>query len=111
LPEERTQREAARVLVYDGLSTALESPSLEEYSRASSIEARMYRICVREKKIEFANIPLVPKPLVTGRDLILLGIPPGPEFGKILHALKDAQLENAITTQEEAIAWVKRQLI
>ena len=64
-----------------------------------------------EKKIEFANIPLVPKPLVTGRDLILLGIPPGPEFGKILHALKDAQLENAITTQEEAIAWVKRQLI
>lgn len=61
---------------------------------------------LQQKKKEFSSTPLIPQPLLTGKDLLALGMQPGPEFGKILQAVKDAQLENTITTKEEAVAWV-----
>ena len=61
-----------------------------------------------QKQSEFASIPLLPQPLVTGRDLVALGLQPGPEFGKILQIVKEAQLENLIHTKEEAMALAKR---
>lgn len=63
---------------------------------------------LQQKKEEFAQIPLIPEPLLTGKDLIALGMKPGPEFGKILQRVKDAQLENLISTPEEALALVQR---
>jgi len=36
-----------------------------------------------------------PKPIVQGRDLIALGLTPGPRFGKILSACYEAQLDGA----------------
>ena len=65
---------------------------------------------LQEKKEEFANMPLIPPPLVTGQDLIELGMKPGPQFGKVLQTVKDAQLENLISNREEALAWVKNHL-
>jgi poly(A) polymerase len=62
-----------------------------------------------QKKEEFTNMPLIPPPLVTGQDLITLGAEPGPSFGKILQAVKDAQLENVIMTKAEALAWLGEQ--
>jgi poly(A) polymerase len=47
-----------------------------------------------------------PRLLVTGRDLIDAGYPPGPEFKAMLAAAEDAQLEGAVTTREEALAWI-----
>ncbi|MCF7729769.1 MAG: CCA tRNA nucleotidyltransferase [Chthoniobacterales bacterium] len=61
-----------------------------------------------QKQSEFASIPLLPQPLVTGRDLMVLGLQPGPEFGKILQIVKEAQLENLIHTKEEAMALAKQ---
>lgn len=58
---------------------------------------------LQQQKEEFANQPLIPPALVTGQDLIALGLKPGPAFGKILQAVKDAQLENKISTREEAL--------
>ena len=62
---------------------------------------------LQRKQEEFANMPLIPPPLATGEDLIKLGAKPGPQFGKMLQAVKDQQLENVITTKEEALAWIK----
>jgi len=45
-----------------------------------------------------------PEPLITGRDLIALGLKPGPRFGDILKRVYDAQLEGRATTREEALA-------
>lgn len=59
------------------------------------------------KAEEFANEPLIPPPLVTGRDLIALGWQPGPHFGTVLEAVQTAQLEGSLTTTEEALAWIK----
>ena len=46
---------------------------------------------------------LDPPPLVTGDDLRGHGLQPGPKFKKILQAVRDAQLDGEIRTQEEAI--------
>ena len=66
---------------------------------------------LRGKREEFANEPLIPQPLVTGHDLINLGLKPGPQFKEILEAVQSRQLEGALKTSDEALAWVKSELI
>jgi tRNA nucleotidyltransferase/poly(A) polymerase len=43
-----------------------------------------------------------PPPLLTGNDLITLGLKPGPLFGEILETVEDARLEGLIATPDEA---------
>ena len=43
-----------------------------------------------------------PEPLLMGRDVIALGVSPGPEVGRVLHAVYEKQLDGAVTTVEEA---------
>jgi poly(A) polymerase len=49
-----------------------------------------------------------PKLLVTGRDLIDAGYPPGPQFKAMLDAAEDAQLEGHATTTEDGLAVVRK---
>ncbi|MCA9021514.1 MAG: hypothetical protein KDA74_15300, partial [Planctomycetaceae bacterium] len=51
---------------------------------------------------------LNPSPLISGNDLIDLGIKTGPQFKKLLTQVQDAQLEEQIHTQEEALALLRR---
>ena len=51
--------------------------------------------------------PVPPKPTITGRDLIALGIPPSPRFGKMLHDIYDYELENPFPSHAAAMEWVK----
>jgi tRNA nucleotidyltransferase (CCA-adding enzyme) len=44
-----------------------------------------------------------PEPLLLGRHVLTLGIPPGPRVGEILKAVYERQLDGEITTVEEAI--------
>jgi len=46
---------------------------------------------------------LSPQPLVTGDDLIGVGLLPGPGFKVLLEALYDAQLEDRIVTREDGL--------
>lgn len=64
---------------------------------------------LRAKQVEFSNAPLIPPPLISGRDLIADGYRPGPLFKKILDSVEAMQLDGAVTTPEEALAWVKTQ--
>jgi tRNA nucleotidyltransferase (CCA-adding enzyme) len=43
------------------------------------------------------------KPLVLGRDLIGLGVQPGPAMGKVLKRLYGMQLDNAFETKAQGI--------
>jgi tRNA nucleotidyltransferase (CCA-adding enzyme) len=45
-----------------------------------------------------------PAPLLRGRDVLALGLPPGPEVGRIVRAVYERQLDGAVTTLEEARA-------
>lgn len=62
---------------------------------------------LRAKSDEFANEPLIPEPLITGNDLIALGLRPGPRFKEILEAVQSRQLEGTLTDRDAALAWVK----
>jgi poly(A) polymerase len=46
-----------------------------------------------------------PDRLLTGEDLISLGLRPGPKFKEILDRAEDAQLDGKIATHEEALRW------
>lgn len=63
-----------------------------------------------EKSDEFANEPLIPPPLITGKDLIEKGLKPGPRFKQILDEIQTEQLENRLTTREEALKYLEKVL-
>ena len=62
---------------------------------------------VQHKRTEFAAEPLIPAPLITGRDLMALGFTPGPSFKVILEAVQSRQLEGTLSTPEEAREFVR----
>lgn len=62
---------------------------------------------LKAKRAEFASEPLIPPPLITGRDLIDLGLKPGPRFSEILEAVQSRQLEGTLTSHDDALTWVK----
>jgi poly(A) polymerase len=44
-----------------------------------------------------------PPRLITGHDLLAAGFRPGPELGRVLDTVEDAQLEGRISSREEAL--------
>ncbi|HUS06214.1 MAG TPA: CCA tRNA nucleotidyltransferase [Bryobacteraceae bacterium] len=56
------------------------------------------------KRDEFGQEEIAPPRLLTGGDLIAAGYTPGPEFGDVLSAVEDAQLEGRIHTKEEGLS-------
>ena len=48
-----------------------------------------------------------PARLLTGDDLVAIGLRPGPSFKQILDSVEEAQLNNLIQTREEAIEFLK----
>lgn len=53
---------------------------------------------------QLARSDVAPPPLITGDDLAAAGYKPGPLFKRLLDAVYDAQLENQVTSREEALA-------
>jgi tRNA nucleotidyltransferase (CCA-adding enzyme) len=59
----------------------------------------------RARRLGIEHAP--PKPLVLGRHLIELGVPPGPAMGALLKKIYEKQLDGEITTLEEGIELAK----
>jgi poly(A) polymerase len=51
---------------------------------------------------------LNPPPVLTGTDLLAMGLKPGPDFKRWLDAVRDAHLDGDVTTRDEAVEWVRR---
>ena len=51
-----------------------------------------------------------PAPIVMGRHLLAMGIPPGPEMGKHLDACYEAQLDGLFITIDEGLAYARQLL-
>jgi tRNA nucleotidyltransferase (CCA-adding enzyme) len=60
----------------------------------------------RVRQLDVALRP--PDSILRGRDLIALGVAPGPEVGRVLRAVYERQLDGAVTTLEEARAEARR---
>jgi poly(A) polymerase len=53
---------------------------------------------------------LAPKPLITGNDLLEMGLEAGPLFKELLEKVYEAQLDDIVRTREEALVMVRRLL-
>jgi tRNA nucleotidyltransferase (CCA-adding enzyme) len=62
----------------------------------------------RVRELDVALRP--PEPLLKGRDVLALGVAPGPEVGRVLHSVYERQLDGAIRTPDEARAEARRLL-
>lgn len=49
-----------------------------------------------------------PDKLVTGNDLLAMGYAPGPQVGRILAAVEEAQLEGELRNREQALSFIER---
>ncbi len=56
---------------------------------------------------ELENEPVLPKALISGRDLIELGYKPGPLFKEIINDIFNLQIEEKIKSKEEALEYLK----
>ena len=50
----------------------------------------------------------LPKPLLTGRDLLSCGIPSGPQIGSLLREAMDMQLEGILENREDALDFIQK---
>ncbi len=57
---------------------------------------------LKEAHESFTSEPVLPEPLVRGRDLLAWGVRPGPDMGTLLNELYDAQLEGRFSCIAEA---------
>lgn len=85
-------------------------PELAELCRidalASSGDLSDYHYC-QEMFSKLSHEEVKPKPLITGHDLIGMGLKPGPVFKDILMKIEDEQLEGNVITKEAAIEMAK----
>ncbi len=66
---------------------------------------------VKEKLAEFGQEGVDPPALLRGRDLLAMGFQEGPEIGKALHLVREAQLEGTIQSSDEARELIQRQFV
>jgi poly(A) polymerase len=94
-----------RFISLDGFDEHLELHRLD--CLASHGDLTNYHF-VKEQREKLPPEEVRPPRLLTGDDLQAIGYAPGPQMGKILAALEEAQLEGVIRTVEDACAFVKK---
>ncbi len=65
----------------------------------------MVRGVVHEYLLRLRNV----RPALSGKDLKALGVPPGPEMGRILRRLREARLDGEVHSPEDEKALVKKE--
>ena len=65
---------------------------------------------LKKKVAEMPPEVLKPAPLLTGKDVLGLGLKPGPLVGQILREVEEAQLEERLRSREEALAFARRRV-
>ena len=104
LSPDRPGDKLLRLIFCDGMATIPPSgaPQILHYRQLKE----------RIQKIEALGLERsrLPPPLLDGNDVMeAMGLPPGPEVGKCLALLREEQLSGRLSTQEEALAFLKSQ--
>ncbi len=63
-----------------------------------------------EQAKELEQQPQIIPPLLTGDDLIAMGVQPGPELGALLEEVREKQLQDELKSASEAREWMRRRL-
>lgn len=92
-----------KLIFVDGMAT-VPAKGGEQLKSFYALRGRLEEI--RKVSESKANIP---KPVLSGNDVMkTLGIPPGPEVGRLLSLVREEQLTGRIRTQSEAEAFLRR---
>jgi len=78
---------------------------LAEEKLQTGLQLHSRRIARRAKAIPRSKV--APSPLLTGDDLIKMGLPEGPRLGRVLRRIYDAQLNDQISTRRQAVRLAK----
>ena len=74
-------------------------------------QADLHQVLFCERFLETTPPEILdPPPLVTGNDLIELGLRPGPRFKQLLEEVRDQQLNGELTDRTAALKWVQAQM-
>ncbi len=65
---------------------------------------------LRKRAAALGVLTAPPKPIIQGRDLIVLGVSPGKEMGTLLAELFERQLEGAFSDRRSGLAYAKKLL-
>jgi hypothetical protein len=65
-----------------------------------------FRERVRQLEVEVRP----PEPILRGRDVLALGVAPGPEVGRVVKAVYELQLDGKVTTLGQARAEARKLL-
>lgn len=96
-----------RLLLRDTFPLELE---LHRLDCLGSHRSREHYDFLVEQAEELKRKPQIRPPLLTGEDLIALGMKPGPAMGALLHEIRDKQLSDELKTKRQAKGWAKKQI-
>ena len=92
-----------RFLAAEGIKELLEVCRID--ALAANGDLQYYNFC-QTRLAELKREDLHPQALLMGRDLIAMGLTPGPVFQHILKQVEELQLNGELRTREEARDWV-----
>src|SRR5262249_8612145 len=95
------------LLIHPGIDELLTLHEADARASGHSIDHVTY---CRQLLEEWSEEDLNPPPLISGHDLVRLGLKPGPLFKRLLDPVREAQLEGMVQTPAQALEWVIRLL-
>jgi len=96
-----------RMLMRETFPLEMELHKLDCLGSHGSLE---YYNFLREQAAELEKMPEIKPPLLTGKDLIALGVQPGPALGELLNEIREKQLADELKTADEASAWATKEI-
>jgi tRNA nucleotidyltransferase (CCA-adding enzyme) len=96
-----------RLLLRETFPLELELHKLDCLGSHGNLE--LYDFLIRQAE-ELKTKPEIRPPLLTGNDLVALGMKPGPALGALLNEIREKQLAEELKTRRKAKAWAKQQL-
>jgi tRNA nucleotidyltransferase (CCA-adding enzyme) len=90
----------------ESLSLVMSADSMGRPPRPATVPGAVTELLSRARELNVRQS--APRPVLLGRHLIELGMPPGPAFGILLHRAYEAQLEGAFFSLPEALEWLER---
>jgi hypothetical protein len=77
--------------------------------RADQIDSTALELAIK-RAVQIPKGRIAPPPLVTGDDLIALGVPPGPVYTRVLDAIYRGQQNEELNERSEALDMARRML-
>ncbi len=89
----------------EGLCLLMRADAMGRPPLPGDVPATVKRL--QEKSAELAVQRSAPEPALRGRDLISLGVDPGPRLGDLLRKVYQAQLDGQFADRDSALEWLR----